>query len=397
MDQTFFALSRDNAALLTELNLCFPPGAFEDVSSHRFDWQRGEFCAFLVQQFTSTSVVRLIFGRDVFGRKSLCWRVISRQLPNGNTTFCPEGCAIDENGDDGGGGTFQLSVLPGRLSDGENDDTDGWEEVPPGNIILLTLPPFSTLKTVPNAKTIPSTTTLLDLHCHLPSMNAFLSQTLCVHTFYPHDYVNENCLFKTFKGSTFTTATGAEHILLGTSEIGTTVTDLQDNAQISAATEEFVSRFASAVQGILLYVPRLVDSAKGDDLNSGFDVSVLFSGGVDSLMVALMAGEVLFQRPSGAMLSTKHGESGEQQLQQRWAIRLFSVAFGDNEKDFNEATDRAQSIAAYEYLKSRSVQKYGFNAFTLVLVNVDRDELIECRHRHIAEAIAPSKTVSTFF
>ncbi|KAL3084847.1 hypothetical protein niasHT_031732 [Heterodera trifolii] len=387
---TFFALSRDNNALLNELNLTFPPDShaeLDDVQQHHhFDWQHGEFCAVLVQQQTRFLAGaddafrrRLIFGRDVFGRKSLCWRMRIGQ--SADNSKC------DGNGS-GDGGIFQLSVLPGRNDTNEESEgmADGWHEVPPGNIVYLLLPPCSQFKLFPNAK-MPST--LRDFHCHLPSLSAFVAQTLRVHTYYPHESVGQNALFKAFKGGTdFTTAEGAQQILLR--PFATPSADQQqqllllDHAQIEEITGQFVRRFSAAIRGIFLSLP---SSAVSDLL----EVPVLFSGGVDSLMVALMAAEVL----SSASSPPIDGQA--KQWPKSWAIRLFSVAFGDKAKDnFNEASDRAQSIAAFEYLKSRSTEKYGLNVFSLVLVNVCKEELVECRHKHIADAIAPSKTVRLY-
>lgn len=56
---------------------------------------------------------------------------------------------------------------------------------------------------------------------------------------------------------------------------------------------------------------------------------------------------------------------------------------------YDEAPDRPQSIKAYQFLKSRYPERH----FRLVLINVDLNELTQCRKKFIASAVAPSCSV----
>ncbi|EJW86049.1 asparagine synthase [Wuchereria bancrofti] len=96
-------------------------------------------------------------------------------------------------------------------------------------------------------------------------------------------------------------------------------------------------------------------------------ISLSFSGGVDSLLVAhLMA----------------------QCMPQNVLFDLVNVAF-DKKKNYDGAPDRQQSKKAFKYLKSC----YPELSFRLLLVNVDLNELVYCRKKYISSAVAPACSV----
>lgn len=96
-------------------------------------------------------------------------------------------------------------------------------------------------------------------------------------------------------------------------------------------------------------------------------ISISFSGGVDSLLIAHVIAQCI---PPNVV------------------IHLVNVAFHKAEK-YDEAPDRLQSIKAYHFLKSRYPERH----FRLVLINVDLNELTQCRKKFIASAVAPSCSV----
>ncbi|VDD90232.1 unnamed protein product [Enterobius vermicularis] len=97
-------------------------------------------------------------------------------------------------------------------------------------------------------------------------------------------------------------------------------------------------------------------------------VAILFSGGVDSLLIALLAQRFL---PAHCF------------------IDLINVSFDEKSGDFSGAPDRRRGLKAYSYLK----KKYLKSLYRLILVNVGRTELSRCRSESIAFLIAPSCSV----
>ncbi|OZC09063.1 asparagine synthase [Onchocerca flexuosa] len=98
--------------------------------------------------------------------------------------------------------------------------------------------------------------------------------------------------------------------------------------------------------------------------NSTKCISLLFSGGVDSLLIAHLMARCM---PQNVLFD------------------LVNVAF-DKGKNYDEAPDRPQSKKAFKYLKSC----YPELSLRLLLVNVDLNELVNCRKKYISSAIAPA-------
>ncbi|VDN59436.1 unnamed protein product [Dracunculus medinensis] len=156
-----------------------------------------------------------------------------------------------------------------------------------------------------------------------------------------------NCLWvKQFVDLKFTWIKNkASKLLVVNRELGSTDCDI---------VSEMVERLCNAVRFCC------------SDLDSNSSLAVLFSGGVDSLLIAVITAFVI---PENII------------------IDLINVSF--DEKDYNLAPDRPHAIEAYLYLLSQ----FGNSRFRLILVNVDGNELVRCRQQHIAYSIAPSLSV----
>lgn len=98
-------------------------------------------------------------------------------------------------------------------------------------------------------------------------------------------------------------------------------------------------------------------------------VGVLFSGGLDSTVIAYLAAELL---PSGSSLD------------------LINVAFSKND-DFSSVPDRETALASYKMLNDRF--KTQGKVINLVLVNVGKAEVEEQRRKRIRYLISPLKSV----
>ncbi|KAL3982440.1 Asparagine synthase family protein [Acanthocheilonema viteae] len=96
-------------------------------------------------------------------------------------------------------------------------------------------------------------------------------------------------------------------------------------------------------------------------------ISLSFSGGVDSLLVAHLLAHCM---PQNVLFD------------------LVNVAF-DKGKNYDRAPDRLQCKKAFRYLK----YYYPELAFRLLLVNVDLNELVDCRKKYISTSVAPACSV----
>lgn len=336
----FFAVSRDNV----NLEIAFRQFAF--VPPECFI---GEFCGFLFDSSTS----HIIFGRDVFGRKSLCWRI-------GGDANESRKC------------TFELSLLPGQAQC--DQEKAGWQEVPPGILFSIRLPnPTCYLRTNAMLKGKFTTVPVHDFYSEFDcTKDEFVRQKILVKSFYQQNHFMDNPIFQLFNAVDFNAI--ESDILL--QPIPPQPTMPSTDVEIVTFTSQFTHKFFEVTRNILRPVIQATDDF------GHLHVPVLFSGGVDSLMVALAAGDLLFQ------FFEKKGFTKFEGI-----IRLFTVAFGENEKECSETTDRAQSIIAFKHLRERSLEKYGTNPYKLIFIDVNKQELVECRRKVIADAIYPSKTV----
>ncbi|KAH7689556.1 Asparagine synthase family protein, partial [Aphelenchoides avenae] len=123
---------------------------------------------------------------------------------------------------------------------------------------------------------------------------------------------------------------------------------------LHATAREFTTRLEASVR-------KTLTSVEGE-----YGVPVLFSGGVDSLMVAILAGRVLSEPTQ---------------------VILVNVAFGDTVEACSEAPDRQRCMEAFKYLHSLD------SKYRLLLVNVTKEELVRCREEFIARAVSPLNSV----
>jgi asparagine synthetase B (glutamine-hydrolysing) len=86
---------------------------------------------------------------------------------------------------------------------------------------------------------------------------------------------------------------------------------------VTGFTKEFVNHFSEAVENIIRKVPLISNESL-----QNLEMSVLFSGGVDSLMVALSVGDVLSKLAKTSMDGSMFNGK----------IRLYTVSFGDKEE-----------------------------------------------------------------
>ncbi|CAG9538134.1 unnamed protein product [Cercopithifilaria johnstoni] len=96
-------------------------------------------------------------------------------------------------------------------------------------------------------------------------------------------------------------------------------------------------------------------------------ISLSFSGGVDSLLIAHLLAQC---------------------IPQNMLLDLVNVAF-DKRKNCDGVPDRLQSKKAFKYLRSY----YPELSLRLLLVNVDLNELVHCRKKYISGSVAPACSV----
>ncbi|EPB74168.1 hypothetical protein ANCCEY_06719 [Ancylostoma ceylanicum] len=116
------------------------------------------------------------------------------------------------------------------------------------------------------------------------------------------------------------------------------------------------------------FLKKLVDAARSMIPTDSDCVAVAFSGGVDSLLVAI------------AVHLAYH-------LERR--IDLVNVAFVRSSEHRSVVTDRKRSIAALTFLRS----KYPDRKWRLILTDVTQDEMERHRSEHVVRAAAPALSV----
>jgi predicted phosphoadenosine phosphosulfate sulfurtransferase len=84
------------------------------------------------------------------------------------------------------------------------------------------------------------------------------------------------------------------------------------------------------------------------------EIPILFSGGVDSLMVAHTINSI-YPNSSILLFNVAFGDTDEAQYQLHIWYLLVAFFF----KQCSEAFDRLHSIEAYKFLKTASIEKYG--------------------------------------
>ncbi|VDK18389.1 unnamed protein product [Anisakis simplex] len=115
-------------------------------------------------------------------------------------------------------------------------------------------------------------------------------------------------------------------------------------------------------------------------------VTLLFSGGVDSLLLAHLLHKCIDPSMCIDLINVSFDQNSKWVRKRDSCILLIA---NNILQDFSGAPDRVRGIEAYEHLR----ECYPSREFRLILVNVDRDELADCRRRHIARLVRPSETV----
>uniref|UniRef100_A0A915CGT7 Asparagine synthetase domain-containing protein n=1 Tax=Parascaris univalens TaxID=6257 RepID=A0A915CGT7_PARUN len=128
-------------------------------------------------------------------------------------------------------------------------------------------------------------------------------------------------------------------------------------ADLSKIAQQMIERLSDAIRRTL-----------EDVLGHVRSLTLLFSGGVDSLLLAHLL-----------HLSTEPSI----------IIDLINVSFGDKSLDFSAAPDRSRSIEAFSHLRSSFPER----RFRLILVDVSGEELADCRKKYIARLVVPSFSV----
>jgi asparagine synthetase B (glutamine-hydrolysing) len=148
---------------------------------------------------------------------------------------------------------------------------------------------------------------------------------------------------------------------------------------LSHYVEEFITHLTRSVQRRISILPPfckncIPSSTENDDSTSTVicdhsKVGILFSGGLDSTVIAYLAAEAM---PTGSSLD------------------LINVAFSRNQ-DFSKIPDRETALASYKMLSERF--KPQGKRINLVLVNVGKSEVEEMRKERIKHLISPLKSV----
>ncbi|KAI6231415.1 Asparagine synthase [Aphelenchoides besseyi] len=250
--------------------------------------------------FKNNSVV---FGRDVFGRKSLCGRVIAEKtieidvgIPHPDSFEWPCGliCQLDnvEN--------FEVNGQTVRFD-------------------------FSAVET-------PKLFTFYPMVEH-PFFSKFSQQEI---TQLPSDvYLKPSLNFD----------------LIPTSE------------KIELKARELINRLSTAVRSV--FTPNLLIPL--DQQGPPKQLSICFSGGIDSLAVTISAAESL---PDVRQFN------------------LVNTSFGEDENQCNSGADRRKALECFEFL----TKKYGAYRFSLILVNVNREQVAAEKPR-VRELMRPKSTI----
>ncbi|KHN87992.1 Asparagine synthetase domain-containing protein 1 [Toxocara canis] len=174
-------------------------------------------------------------------------------------------------------------------------------------------------------------------------------------TIYSTLQINESSWAKQFVEPKFVLLSALANKLLNTSHesLGYEPTE----SELSEAATEMVQRLRDSVRRSLR-----------DVLEGVLSLSLLFSGGVDSLLLA----HVLHKCIPVTVI-----------------VDLINVSFDDKSADFGGAPDRPRGIEAFKHLRDCYPERH----FRLILANVSSEELTVCRPKYIARLVAPSFSV----
>ncbi|KAI6192289.1 Asparagine synthetase domain-containing protein [Aphelenchoides bicaudatus] len=259
----------------------------------------------------------IVFGRDVFGRKSLCGRLIKKD---------------------------ERTVVEIAVGFFKEKCTDSFE-FPPGALYLL-----SDLQN-PTCTEFSICFEVDDDFCQ----NEFLT----VYTYYPlvadHPFVS---LFKNFK----TLKRDSSSYLQPSNDFQISPT----KDEVESMANEFIKRLSEAIKSLFEPSFLLSSDLATNPKEAPEQLSICFSGGVDSLTVTVLAA-----------LSLPNVKQ----------FNLINTVFGETEKDFDSGSDRRKALECFAFL----TEKFG-PRFSMILVNVKKSEVAECRQQ-IEKAMLPCYTV----
>uniref|UniRef100_A0A914YTG7 Asparagine synthetase domain-containing protein n=1 Tax=Panagrolaimus superbus TaxID=310955 RepID=A0A914YTG7_9BILA len=277
------------------------------------------FCTF----WTGTEIVddhlrfvdlpTLVFGRDIFGKKSLCYRIR--------------------------GSLIECKRIPGEIN-------SGWRDVPQGTVVII-----RSLEMTRNGIILAQPDAAL--HLQFGFKDLWQAQAY-VFSFIRNDAVNLfiERLKNSVRDVSFYRIPGGDSLL----ELNTELFPQEDIEEMKKnSVNEFINLFETILP--LRYLPSTPET-----------LLFLFSGGVDSLFVTVIA----------AMAANEEFE-----------IVLVNVSFSESGGDFEAAPDRKRGLEAYEFLK----QKFPKRTFNFLRVNVTKDELQKKRSSIIGSVVAPGSTV----
>uniref|UniRef100_A0A914E5E7 Asparagine synthetase domain-containing protein n=1 Tax=Acrobeloides nanus TaxID=290746 RepID=A0A914E5E7_9BILA len=271
---------------------------------------------------------RVLYGQDIFGRKSLCWKV----KDNKETRLL----------------SFTISSFPG-------EQNEGWCEVRQGSVFLMDFGSSEFgIEINQNPYIQDERIPLWDLRIFNIDPLQMMFHRYSYDEIYKSPDDEENCTFKFYVYNQSHVLDAGIMLKPSTERLNKEEVDLR----LNPVAQEFILRLKEA---LYKYIPQNEPKTP---------IPILFSGGVDSLMLSILANEVA------------HPDT---------QIILISVAFGQTESDYAEAPDRPRCIEAFKFLKQRTAPRN--DRYRLVHVNVTREELAQCRNAIISKAIAPLNSV----
>ena len=134
-----------------------------------------------------------------------------------------------------------------------------------------------------------------------------------------------------------------------------------DDANDSTTVDSFIEHLSAAVAARVQQLPLSDDREQSD-------VAVLFSGGVDSLLLAVLA---------------------HRHIRPECPIDLINVAFGQDDQEKFDVPDRRSGLSAFEALKAQFPER----RWQMVIVNVRKSELQRERRSRISRLVRPCDTV----
>lgn len=151
---------------------------------------------------------------------------------------------------------------------------------------------------------------------------------------------------------------------------------------IESLVDTFTEKLMKAVKKRVTNILRMNDTN-----NDSFSIGILFSGGIDSVILTALA----YLSLRGEMSSPSASNSSNNSNNGEYFIDLLNVSFGSDINQIQNSADRKQSITAWKELK----QLYPDAPFRLILINIFGTDLDPVRST-IEQLIYPQSTVIDF-